>query len=178
VNARTIVLACVAGILVALALTAVYLHGRRPSPVAPPIVAVLRFDNETGNPDLDRFSDGLTDTVVEQLTSQSRGRYQVVGNALILRGPRDQRDLNAIAVSLHAVYVVLGQVQSSSGQVRILAHLIRLPDQTHLWVVRVDRTLEKPLEVESEVAQKVAVEFSQRVPANSAMDRLLPPASH
>ena len=52
----------------------------------------------------------------------------VIGNALTLRGPRTLRDPNAIAPSLHAAYVVLGQVQSSSGQVVILAHLIRLPD--------------------------------------------------
>jgi TolB-like protein len=135
--------------------------------MSPPIVAVVRFDNENGQPDLDRFSDGLTDSVVEQLTSQSRDRYKVIGNALILRGPRDLRDLNAIATSLHAAYVVLGQVQSNSSQVVILAHLIRLPDQTHIWVVRTERTLEDPLNVESEVARKIAAEFSPRVAGDS-----------
>lgn len=130
-----------------------------------PVVAVLRFDNETGNPDLLRFSDGLTDNVVEQLTSQGRGRYAVIGNAQILRRPRDERDLNAIASSLHATYVVLGQVQSSNGQIRILAHLIHLPEQTHIWVARMDRTLADQLTVESEAAQKIAGDFSVRVAA-------------
>jgi DNA-binding winged helix-turn-helix (wHTH) protein/TolB-like protein len=130
-----------------------------------PVVAVLRFDNETGNPDLLRFSDGLTDNVVEQLTSQSRGRYAVIGNAQILRPPREQRDLSAIASSLHATYVVLGQVQSSNGQIRILAHLIHLPEQTHIWVDRLDRTLADQLTVESEAAQKIGSDFSVRVAA-------------
>src|SRR5580704_10959268 len=76
-----------------------------------PIVAVLRFDNETNDPSMTRFSDGLTDSVVEQLTSLSHERYDVIGNARILRLPRDERDLNAIASSLHAGYVVLGQIQ-------------------------------------------------------------------
>jgi len=78
----------------------------------PPVVAVLRFDNQTSNADLTLFSDALTDTVVEQLTSQSNGRFSVIGNAQILRLPRDQRDLSAIATTLHASYVVLGQVAS------------------------------------------------------------------
>src|SRR5215468_5623762 len=121
---------------------------RRPSSTPPPIVAVLRFDNETGDSGMTRFSDALTDTVVERLTSLSQGRYQVIGNAQVLRRPREQRDLNAIGSSLHAAYIVLGQVQRnnaqgndaqrnhvqrnddsrSGGPVRILAHLIRLPE--------------------------------------------------
>ena len=140
-----------------------------------PIIAVLRFDNETTNPDLTSFTDGLTDSVVERLTSMSQGQYNVIGNAQILRLPRGERDLNAIASSLGAGYVVLGQVQRSGAQTRILAHLIRLSDQTHIWVVRVDRTLDDPLDVESEVAQKVATEFSPRV-AKDASGAALPEA--
>ena len=143
-----------------------------------PILAVVRFDNETGDPRVTRFSDALTDDVVEQLTSQSSGRYRVIGNAQILRLPREQRDLKTIASSLHAAYVVLGQVQLNSSQIRILAHLIRLSDQTHVWVVRTDRTLDDPLGVESAVAQKIAAELSPRVPEPTARSASLPPASH
>jgi DNA-binding winged helix-turn-helix (wHTH) protein/TolB-like protein len=175
VNVRAVLLACAAGIFVVLSMAGYLLWSRRNS-MSPPIVAVVRFDNENGQPDLERFSDGLTDSVVEQLTSQSRDRYKVVGNALVLRGPRDLRDLNAIATSLHAAYVVLGQVQSNSSQVVILAHLIRLPDQTHIWVVRTERTLEDPLNVESEVARKIAAEFSPRVSADSTT-KASPPLS-
>ena len=76
-----------------------------------------------------QFSDALTDNVVEQLTSESNSGYRVIGNAQILRLPREQRDLKAIASSLHAGYVVLCQVQTNGAQVRILAHLIRLSDR-------------------------------------------------
>jgi DNA-binding winged helix-turn-helix (wHTH) protein/TolB-like protein len=128
-----------------------------------PVLAVLRFDNETGDPDINSFSDALTDNVVEQLTSQSGGRYRVIGNAQIVRLPREQRDLNAIASSLHAGYVVLGQVQSDGAHVRILAHLIRLSDQTHIWVVRLDRPVTDRLALEYEAAHKIAAEFSERM---------------
>jgi TolB-like protein len=130
----------------------------------------------------------LTDNVVEQLTSQSNGRYSVIGNAQILRLPRDQRDLNAIATSLHANYVVLGQVQANGEQTRILAHLIRLPDQKHVWVARMDRTLsdglgsDEPrsdrLSIQSEVAQKIAAELSPRVAADASRNASQAVASH
>jgi len=142
-----------------------------------PILAVLRFDNETADPRITQFSDALTDNVVEQLTSQSRGGYRVIGNAQILRLPREQRDLRAIASSLHAGYAVLGQVQAYGTQVRILAHLIRLSDQTHIWVVRMDRPLVDSLSLESEAASKIAREFSARMSADPGRAASFPSAS-
>jgi DNA-binding winged helix-turn-helix (wHTH) protein/TolB-like protein len=177
VNARAIVLASVGVILAILMLAASYRFLQRRIPKNPPIVAVLRFDNETGHPEMDSFVDGLTDSVVEQLTSSAGKRYLVIGNAQILRRPRDQRDLNAIGASLHATYVVLGQVQVSSDRIRILAHLIRLPEQTHVWVVRTDRTVDDPLSVESDVAQKIVAEFSPRVSPVPSRSASLQPAN-
>lgn len=132
----------------------------------PAILAVLRFDNETGNADMARFTDNLTDSVVEQLTTSAEGHYEVIGNATVLRAPREQRDLNAVARELHARYVVLGQVQAHSGDTRVLAHLIRLPEQTHLWVVRLDRSIGDPLAVQAEIARKIASDFAPRIAAD------------
>lgn len=138
----------------------------------PPIVAVARFDNETADLGMTRFADGLADNVVEELTKMSGGHYAVIGNARILRVARDQRDLKAVGATLHAAYIVLGQVQSDGAQTRILVHLIRVPDQTHLWVVRVDGAISDPLNVESGTAQKVGTEFSKRIIADSSGNRL------
>lgn len=143
-----------------------------------PILAVLRFDNVSTDSRLTQFSDALSDNVVEQLTSQSGGVYRVIGNAKILRLPREQRDLQAIAASLHAGYAVLGQVQTNGAQIRILAHLIRLSDQTHIWVVRMDRPLLDPFNLESEAAGKIASEFSTRMSADPDRAPSFPSASH
>jgi DNA-binding winged helix-turn-helix (wHTH) protein/TolB-like protein len=177
-NSRALVLSAVAGFLAVLTLAAAaYRFLWLPRQPSSPIVAVSRFDNETGDPAMDRFTDALADNVVEQLTSASQDRYLVIGNAQILRLPRKQRDLNAIASSLHAAYVVLGQVQSNNGQVRVLAHLIRLRDQTHIWVVRTDRPLTDPLALESDVAQAIAAEFSSRISPNLYLPSSLPPSN-
>jgi DNA-binding winged helix-turn-helix (wHTH) protein/TolB-like protein len=139
-----------------------------------PLVAVVRFDNETSDPSVTDLSDELTDGIVLELSSLSGGQYDVIGNARILRLPRTQRDLSEIWSSLHARYVVLGQVQNDGAQTRILAHLIRLPEQTHVWVVRIDRSAERPLDLESEAAQRIAAEFSQKVRMNSTTITALP----
>ncbi|MCU1294594.1 MAG: transcriptional regulator, CadC, partial [Bryobacterales bacterium] len=149
--AKWLALSC-ALIVLAIAFYAEYPIRSKQQSKQSPIVTVVRFDNETGDAGMIRFSDGLTDSLVEQLTSLSHQRYGVVGNAKILRLPRDQRDLQAISRSLDARYVVLGQVQGGGAQTRILAHLIRLPDQTHLWVARMDCSSADPLSVELEVA--------------------------
>ena len=144
-----------------------------------PIIAVVRFDNETENPATTRFSDGLTDNVVERLSALSNGKYEVIGNARILRGPREERDLNVIARELHAKYIVLGQIQADHDKTRILAHLIRMPEQTHVWVVRADgQTLNDPLSLETELAQHIGDQFSIRVSADAFQTASHPPASH
>jgi DNA-binding winged helix-turn-helix (wHTH) protein len=70
-------------------------HAKRSSM---PIVAVARFDKETSDPALTGFADRLTDDLVAQLTNSGHGKFSVIGNAHILRVPRDQRDLTAISV--------------------------------------------------------------------------------
>jgi len=130
-------------------------------------IAVARFDNETGSAEMNSFADGLSDALVAELTAAERGRYGIIGNAALLRRPRPERDLTAIGSSLKANYVVLGQVQRNSSHIRVLAHLIRLPEQTHLAVVRVDRDVSDPLQTESELARQISGEFLSRLSASS-----------
>ena len=145
----------------ALLMIAIFLLGRplwtRNAPVQ---IAVTRFENETGDPRLDRFADGLTDSVFD-LTQADSGRYGVIGNADILRLPRAKRNLLAIASSLKVRYVVLGQVQGDSSHPRILAHLIRVPEQAHLWVTRENElSLADPQRAQTEMAQRITAEFT------------------
>ena len=150
------------GVAAALALAAgIWLwrsNASRPSDPAHTI-AVLPFDNETGVGDLDRYATNLTDLVVAQLTTSGRERFDVIGNALVLRTPRSQRDLVAIADSVKAGYVVIGQVQRDQAHLRVLAHLIRVPDQKHLWVVRLERPVDGTLMPAMDAAQQISSEF-------------------
>jgi TolB-like protein len=126
-------------------------------------IAVCRFDNQTGDPALDRFGDELTDNVVAEMTASETGRYGIIGNAAIVRRPRAERDLAAIASSLHSAYVVIGQVQRDGSRLRVLAHLIRLPQQTHVKVARFDGLAQDPAPDISGLAQRIAGDFAQRL---------------
>ena len=163
---RTAPSALVLLLLVALAFVAGYQLRATVRGRSLPIIAVARFDNETGDPALTAFADALTDNVVAQLTNTGQGQFSVIGNAQMLRGPRAQRDLAAIGIQLKARYVVLGQVVPAGDQTRILAHLIRLPEQTHLWVARVDLPQTGSHIGGGDVAEKICSAFLPRLAAD------------
>lgn len=96
------------------------------------LIAVSVFDNETGNPQYDRPVAGLSDLVVEHLTKIDPDRIAVIGNAAILRQPRNIRNLKAVAENVKADYVLLGQLQQGETGLRFITHFIRLSDGAHL----------------------------------------------
>lgn len=127
-------------------------------------IAVARFQNQSGDPTLDRFSEGLSDAVTAELTTAAPGVLDVIGNAPILRQPRGFQDLRRIAAELRAGLVVIGQVQRNSGRGRVLLHLIRMPDEAHLWVTRVENPdFSDALDTQSGIARRAAREFLARL---------------
>jgi DNA-binding winged helix-turn-helix (wHTH) protein/TolB-like protein len=140
-----------------------YLTWKRVSTTALPAIAVARFDNETGIPEMDRLAEGLTDTLVGEMTGAGAGMYSIIGNASILLQPRSFRDVKMIGEQLHVAYVVLGQVQKSSNTARVLAHLIRVPEQTHLAVARIDFDPSDPLQAQLSAAKQIATTFHQKL---------------
>lgn len=125
--------------LIGSALIPVLYQLHRTAGQAIPNLAVVRFDADTDTALARGLATSLTDDVVIQLTAGSQKHYRVIGNADLLREPREKRNLQSIASSLHCGYAVLGQVQSDGSKVLILAHLIRLSDDTHISVVRIER---------------------------------------
>lgn len=108
------------------------------------VIAVSVFDNETGNTGYDRAVAGLSDLVVERLTKVDPDRIVVVGNAAVLRQPRNIRNLKIVAQTIQADYVLLGQLQRGETGLRFITHFIRLRDEAHLKANRLpvaDNTL-------------------------------------
>jgi DNA-binding winged helix-turn-helix (wHTH) protein/TolB-like protein len=120
--------AALAAVFAAVAAVALARAWAAPSPTR---VAVMLFDNETGNTELDRFAQGLTDAVVETLTQDQR--LAVIGNAAILRTVRMFRDISVVREAVDADLIVVGQVQRRDGEVLVRTHLIRADDEAHVW---------------------------------------------
>jgi len=116
-------------LFVIFAFSRVFLDGERSGDQV--LIAVSVFDNETGNIQYDRPVAGLSDLVVERLTKLDP-RIAVIGNAAILRQPRNIRNLKAVAENVRADYVLLGQLQQGESGLRFITHVIRLKDETHL----------------------------------------------
>ena len=96
------------------------------------VIAVSIFDNETGLSEYDQLVAGLSDLVVERLTKLDSDRIAVIGNAAVLRQPRNIRNLKTLSDTLAAHYVLLGQLQKGESGLRFITHFIRLRDEAHL----------------------------------------------
>jgi DNA-binding winged helix-turn-helix (wHTH) protein/TolB-like protein len=123
---------------------------------ARPVVAVAVFDNETGRSEFDRLAGTAADIVVERLTALGAERVGVIGNTPTLRVPRAQRQPAAVRRETGAGYFVFGQVQDDDAGVRLVVHLIRLDDDTHLWVTRVARAPADLADIQDVVADRLA----------------------
>ena len=125
-----------------------------------PKVVVVPFRNETGSPDLDRLAKGVSDATVVRLAGYDR--LKVIGNASNLIFSFRPPDMKAIGESLDAEYLVLGQMKKDDRQMRIVAHLIRVSDQTHVWARTYDtHTLD--LGTQAEIAAEIAAAVADRV---------------
>jgi DNA-binding winged helix-turn-helix (wHTH) protein/TolB-like protein len=139
VRPRTVATAAAVAAVLLVAILAATFGARAVRQWRRPIVAVSIFDNETGDRRYDLAVHRLSDSVVDQLTRLGPERIGVVGNAAVLRIPRNARDLERIASQTGASHVILAQLQPSKGDLSLLMHLIRLDDGTHLWTRRIAR---------------------------------------
>jgi TolB-like protein len=127
----------------------------RHSPALPKIV-VVPFHNETGTVDLDRVAKGVSDATVARLATPERlAHLLVIGNASDLTVSFKPANMKAMGESLGAQYLLLGQMKKDDRRLRIVAHLIRVSDQTHLWAKTYDSdTLDLPQQ--ASIAEEIA----------------------
>jgi TolB-like protein/DNA-binding winged helix-turn-helix (wHTH) protein len=154
---RALLAASVAALLVA---AGVGLWAWRPGAHSTPKVVVVPFRNETGVPDLDRVAKGVSDATVARLAESSSLR--VIGNASGLTFSFRPGDMKAMGDALGAQYLVLGQMKRDEHQMRIVAHLIRVSDQTHVWATTIDRP-SMDLPAQSEIADLIAKAVTARI---------------
>ena len=128
-----------AAALVAVSLMVVALIGWAKASAAPPTVVVVPFYNETGNAQHGALADAVGDATVARLAAAERiGSLRVIGNADALRNPFARQDVQQIARDLDAQWVLIGQLKTDGQRLRVIAHLIRAADMTHLWAQTFD----------------------------------------
>lgn len=132
---------------------------RRPEQTRPGqrlTLAVLPFDNLTGDADQEYLSDGLTEELITQLGRLEPGRLRVTARSSTWKYKRAERDIDRLRQDLGADYVLEGSLRRAGQRVRVAAQLIRAADQTHVWVETYERDLRDVLVLQTEVAGAVA----------------------
>lgn len=118
-----------------------------------PSIAVLPFDNMSGDPDQEYFSDGITDDIISALSKFHWSFVIARSSSFAYRG--GSVDAKRIARELGVRYILAGSVRRSANRVRINAQLIDAVADYHLWAERYDREIRDIFEVQDEITQRI-----------------------
>jgi TolB-like protein len=126
-----------------------------------PSIAVLPFENISGDPEQDYFSDGITEDIIAEL-SRFRDLLVIARNSSFrFRGRAN--DLAEVATKLRVQYVVEGSVRTVGSRVRITAQLIDAVTGNHVWSERYDRDVQDLFAVQDEVTRTIVATITGRV---------------
>lgn len=124
-----------------------------PEQASKPSLAVLPFDNKSGDPEQEYFADGIAEDIITAL-SHIRQFFVVARNTTFTFKGKAV-DVQAVAQDLGVRYVLEGSVRRSSNRVRITVQLVDGRTGNHLWAERYDRDLEDVFAVQDEITQTV-----------------------
>jgi TolB-like protein/class 3 adenylate cyclase len=119
-----------------------------------PSIAVLPFQNMSGDPEQEYFADGIVEEIITAL-SRIRWLFVIARNSTFTYKGQ-AIDVKQIGRELGVRYVLEGSVRKAGGRVRITAQLIDAITGTHLWADRFDGSLEDIFELQDKVALSVA----------------------
>lgn len=131
------------------------------------VLAVLPFQNLSGDPEQEYFSDGLTEEMITQLVRVAPERLRVIARTSVMLYKRTGKKADQIARELGADYLLEGTVRREGERVRITAQLIRPAEQAHVWAESYDRALSGILAVQADVAQAVARQIRVKLAAGA-----------
>ena len=135
------------------------------------MLAVLPFENLTGDATQDYFSDGLTEEMIARVGNLDPQHLGVIARTSVMHYKHTQEPLDRIGRELRVQYVMEGSVRRDSDKIRITAQLIQVKDQSHLWARQYDRQLSSLLAVQGEIAQDVADEIQSALGEHPRVDR-------
>src|ERR1700736_1407574 len=119
-----------------------------------PSLAVMPFENMSGDPEQEYFADGMVEEIITAL-SRIRWLFVIARNSsFTYKG--QAVDVKQVGSELGVRYVLEGSVRKAGGRVRITAQLIDALNGAHLWADRFDGSLEDVFDLQDKVASSVA----------------------
>lgn len=138
--------------------------GTRPrisSTLDPRTVAVLPFENMSGNKEDEYFTDGVTEDILTQLSKI--GDLKVISRTSVMRYKETVKTIGEIAAELQAGSILEGSVRRVGERVRIVGQLINAATDEHIWAEAYDRKLSDIFAIQTDVAQRIAGELKARL---------------
>ena len=118
-----------------------------------PSIAVLPFDNMSGDPEQEYFSDGISEDIITALSHVRELLVIARNTTFTFKG--QAVDVQAVAKDLDVGYVLEGSVRRAGKKIRISAQLIDGATGNHVWAERYDRDLEDIFAVQDEITETV-----------------------
>jgi TolB-like protein/Tfp pilus assembly protein PilF len=118
-----------------------------------PSIAVLAFDNLSGDPAQEYFSDGIAENIITALSKVSELFVIARNSSFTYKGKPVK--VQQISRELGVQYVLEGSVQKPGDRVRITAQLIDAKNGRHLWAENYDRDFKDILEIQDEITMKI-----------------------
>lgn len=134
-------------------------HAQNSSPRTA-MLAVLPFENLSGDPREDYFADGLTEEMIAQLGQLQPAELGVIARTSIVRYKGTKEPIAQIGRELGVGYLLEGSVRRGGDRVRVTAQLIQATQQTHLWAETYERPLTDVLTIQREIAEKITHSLS------------------
>jgi TolB-like protein/lipoprotein NlpI len=151
---RTILYSGAAGLIIILVVLGFLLFKSPPETIES--IAVLPFENLTGDAEQEFFADGATDELIGQL-SQISGLQRVISRTSVMKYRETDKSLSEIARELNVDAIVEGSLQQAGDSVRIRVKLIDvLPEERNLWTQTYERPMTDVLVMYGEMAQAIA----------------------
>ena len=114
-------------------------------------IAVLPFDNMSGDPEQEYFTDGIVEDIITELSFIKNLRVIARNSSFTYKGK--PIDIRKVGDELDVGYVLEGSVRKVGNNVRITAQLIVTSDNSHRWAKRYDGTLENIFELQTDISQ-------------------------
>ncbi len=123
------------------------------------MLAVLPFENLSGDPEQEFFSDGMTEEMITQLGGLQPAKLGVIARSSAMQYKHADKSINEVGRELGVQYVLEGSVRKAGDRLRITAQLIQVVDQTHMWAQTYDLDVRDVLAIEGDVARAIADEI-------------------
>jgi TolB-like protein/class 3 adenylate cyclase/tetratricopeptide (TPR) repeat protein len=126
-----------------------------------PSIAVLPFVNMSGDPDQEYFADGVTETLITDLSKLRQ--LKVIARNSVFTYKGKAVDVRDVSRDLGVLYVLEGSIQKAGTRIRVTTQLIDASTGQHVWAERYDRPMQDIFAVQDEITRRVVTELDVKL---------------